>query len=55
MIDNFMHRDLKRLYQAGDKSKLRPDIADKAERLLSVLDEASCLEDIDHLVMGFML
>ncbi|GJL76728.1 hypothetical protein [Nitrosomonas sp.] len=47
MIDNFGHRGLKRLYQTGDKSKLRPDIADKAERFLSVLDEAGCVDDID--------
>ncbi|SFL32955.1 proteic killer suppression protein [Nitrosomonas aestuarii] len=47
MIDNFRHRGLKRLYQTGDKSKLRPDIADKAERFLSVLDEADCLDDIN--------
>ncbi len=47
MIDNFKHRGLKRLYQTGDNSKLRSDIADKAERFLSVLDEAVCLDDID--------
>jgi len=47
MIDNFKHRGLKRLYQTGDKSKLRSDIADKAERFLSVLDKAVCLDDID--------
>ncbi len=52
MIDNFKHRGLKRLYLAGGKSELRPDIADKAERFLCVLDEASCLEDIDLLGYG---
>jgi len=41
------HRGLKRLYQTGDKSKLRSDIADKAERFLSVLDEAVNVADID--------
>jgi len=47
MIDNFRHRGLKRLYQTGDKSKLRSDIADKVERFLSVLDEAINVADID--------
>ncbi len=47
MIENIRHRGLKRLFQYGDKSRLRPDIADKAERFLSVLDEALTLQDID--------
>jgi len=47
VINNFKHRGLKRLYQMGDKSKLRSYIGDKAERFLSVLEEAGCLEDID--------
>ena len=47
MIENIRHRGLKRLYQLGDKSRLRPDIAGKAERFLSMLDEATTLQDID--------
>ncbi len=47
MIENIRHRGLKRLYQTGDKSRLRPDIADKAERFLSVLDEAVTIRDVD--------
>lgn len=47
MIYNFKHRGLKRLYLSGDRSKIRPDIVNKAERFLSVLDEATCLKDID--------
>ncbi|MBT3184523.1 MAG: plasmid maintenance system killer protein [Nitrospina sp.] len=51
MIENFRHRGLKRLYEKGDKSRLRPDIADKAELYLSVLDSAEKLEELD--ITGF--
>lgn len=47
MIESFKHRGLKRLYQTGDRSRLRTDIASKAERFLSVLNEAVSLDDID--------
>ena len=51
MIGNFRHRGLKRLYERGDKSRLRPDIANKAELFLSVLDSAEKLEELD--ITGF--
>lgn len=51
MIENFRHRGLKRLYEQGDKSRLRPDIAHKAELYLSVLDSAEKLEELD--IIGF--
>ncbi|MDR4507762.1 MAG: type II toxin-antitoxin system RelE/ParE family toxin [Candidatus Brocadiaceae bacterium] len=47
MIENIKHRGLKRLYQSGDKIRLRPDIADKVERFLSVLDEAMTIQEVD--------
>ncbi len=47
MIENIRHRGLKRLYQSGDKSKVRSDIANKAERFLSNLDEATTLKEVD--------
>ncbi len=47
MIENIKHRGLKRLYQSGDKSRLRTDIADKAERFLTALDEATVIKDVD--------
>ena len=52
MIENFRHRGLKRLYERGDKSQLRPDIADKAELYLSVLDAAEELAELD--ITGFV-
>lgn len=51
MIRNIKHRGLKRLYERGDGSKLRPDIAGKAALYLSVLDTAEHLEELD--VLGF--
>ena len=51
MIENFRHKGLKRLYERGDKSRLRPDIANKAELYLSLLDSAEKLEELD--ITGF--
>ncbi|MEE9259323.1 MAG: type II toxin-antitoxin system RelE/ParE family toxin [Nitrospinaceae bacterium] len=53
MIESFRHRGLKRLYKKGEKSRLRPDIADKAELYLSVLDSAEKLEELDIAGFGF--
>lgn len=47
VIENIRHRGLKRLYQSGDKSRLRTDIAVKAERFLTALDEATGLKEVD--------
>ena len=47
MIDNIRHRGLRRLYERGDKSALRTDIADKAERFLTFLDQAETIEEVD--------
>ncbi len=51
MIENFRHKGLKKLYEKGDKSRLRPDIASKAELYLSVLDSAETLKELD--IIGF--
>jgi toxin HigB-1 len=40
MIENFRHRGLKRFYERGDKSPIRPD-------LLSRVDEMKRIEDVD--------
>ena len=53
MIKNFRHRGLKRLFAKGDKTRLRPDIADKAELYLTVLDSAETLEELDITGFGF--
>jgi proteic killer suppression protein len=40
MIRSFKHRGLKRLYERGDRSGIRPDLVDTVERILTVLDTA---------------
>ncbi len=47
MIENFKHRGLKKLYEKGDRSGLRTDIADKAELYLSILDTAQTVQELD--------
>lgn len=40
MIQSFKHRGLKRLYERGDRSGIRPDLIDAVEDILARLDEA---------------
>lgn len=40
MIRSFRHRGLKRLYERGDRSGIRPDLLDTVEDILARLDEA---------------
>ena len=47
MIASFKHKGLKRLAEQGDRSKIRRDLADKIERILSVLDAASTPQALD--------
>ena len=44
MIETFKHRGLKRLYEKGDRSGVRADMADKIENILTLLDEAKSVE-----------
>ncbi len=53
MIATIRHKGLKLLFHDGDRSKIRPDIAGKAEYFLSLLSEAEMIEDVD--VLGFSL
>jgi proteic killer suppression protein len=41
MIRSFKHRGLKRLYERGDRSGIRPDLVDTVQEILTVLDEAA--------------
>jgi proteic killer suppression protein len=41
MIKSFKHRGLKRLYERGDKSGIRPDLLETVERILTTLDAAT--------------
>ena len=40
MIRNFKHRGLKRLHERGDRSGIRPDLADAVQEILTVLNVA---------------
>jgi proteic killer suppression protein len=51
MIESFKHKGLRKLYEKGDRSGLRTDIAKKAELYLSILDMASTVEELD--ITGF--
>lgn len=47
MIRSFKHRGLKRLYERGDRSGVRSDLAAKIERILSILDVAREQNGVD--------
>jgi proteic killer suppression protein len=47
MIVSFRHRGLERLYERGDRSQVRPDMADKIERILQRLDAIEAVEQMD--------
>ena len=47
MIRSFKHRGLKRLYERGDRSGIRPDLLDTVERILTVLEVASMPQALD--------
>jgi proteic killer suppression protein len=53
MIRSIRHRGLKLLFERDDRSKLRPDLVDKIVRLLTRLNAAGTIEDMD--VQGFGL
>jgi toxin HigB-1 len=47
VIRNFKHRGLQRLYDRGDRSKIRPELVAKVERVLARLDAAAEPKDMD--------
>jgi proteic killer suppression protein len=53
MIKSFKDRRLKRLYERGDRSRVAPDMVERIENILAVLDAAATLEAID--LPGFRL
>ena len=53
MIRRFRHRGLKRLFEDADRSRIRPDLVDKVERILARLDAAASATEMD--VPGFGL
>jgi proteic killer suppression protein len=53
MIRGFKHRGLKRLYERGDRSGIRPDLLETVERILTVLDAATTPQALD--IPGYRL
>jgi proteic killer suppression protein len=53
MIRSFKDRRLKRLYEAGDRSRLAPALVEKIENILARLDAASAVEEMN--LPGFRL
>jgi len=47
MIRSFTHRGLKRLYERGDRSGIRPDLVEMVERIMTVLDAAATPRALD--------
>jgi toxin HigB-1 len=47
VIRSFKHRGLKRLYERGDRSQIRPDLLDIVENILTVLDAADTPKALD--------
>jgi proteic killer suppression protein len=47
MIGSFKHRGLKRLYERDDRSGIRPDLVDRVQEILTVLDDAATPQDLN--------
>ncbi len=47
MIKSFRHRGLKRLFERGDGRTLPPDMIERIELLLSVINTANEIEEMD--------
>jgi toxin HigB-1 len=53
MIESFRHKGLKCLFVDGDRSKLSPDMVERIEDILALLDAASDIKDLDRLSLRF--
>ena len=47
MIRNFRHRGLQRLFERGDRSRIRADFVDKVGRVLARLDASAEPDDME--------
>jgi toxin HigB-1 len=48
MIDHFRHKGLRRFFEDNDPSRLPPDMVERIRRVLSYLDSADRVEDMDQ-------
>jgi toxin HigB-1 len=53
MIASFKHRGLKRLYERGDRSGVGPNMLARVEEILTILDAAKTVEELD--IPGYRL
>jgi len=53
VIQNFRHKGLKRLFENGDRKGIGPDLIEKAENILFVLNRAKAPDDMN--LPGFRL
>jgi proteic killer suppression protein len=51
MIKSFRHRGLKRLYENDDRSRLRPDLAERIAEILALLETATTPQAMNHPVL----
>jgi len=47
MIESFRHRGLKRFYQHNDRSGIGSDMLRRVEEILSILDAAEAISELD--------
>jgi proteic killer suppression protein len=48
MIESFRHKGLKRLFEDDDRSKLSADMVEKIRFILTALEEAGRIEDLNQ-------
>ena len=48
MIDGFKHKGLRRLHEDDDARKVQPGLADRLRLILSALDQAGDVHDMDQ-------
>ncbi len=48
MIGSFKHKGLKRLFEHDDRSKLSADMVEKLRLILSALEQARTIDDLDQ-------
>ncbi len=53
MIESFRHKELKRLYQHNDRSGIGSAMLGRVEEILSILDAAETISEID--IPGYRL
>jgi proteic killer suppression protein len=48
MIESIRHKGLRRFYEEGDRRMLPPDMVERIQVILSALDEANVVENMNH-------